>query len=345
MNRRRKKHGFTLVELLVVIAIIGILIALLLPAVQAAREAARRSQCSNNLKNIILAMHNYHDTYKKLPAAAWGGNYPGVMNSGWGPSWWAATMPFMEQTAGADKLTWRGVHPGWAYHGYPAGNANALVFHNIRIPYMVCPSNPMDATGNVGAGGAANERIHNKPSYVGIAGATNGNGFVNSPVDDRPCCRCCASVTTGGIISGGGTLTPNDWFKFAALTDGTSNTMVVSECSNYIWDAAGANKNTQVNANHGWLMGVPTRERIKDSGSNYWRLYNSTTLRYPINSVKIGLPGVGNNDGQNNGLYSAHPGGVQTALGDGSVRFVNETVDMFTLRLLCTRHDGRPATL
>ncbi|MFH1921437.1 MAG: DUF1559 domain-containing protein [Planctomycetota bacterium] len=333
MNRRRGKLGFTLVELLVVIAIIGILIALLLPAVQAAREAARRSQCSNNLKQVSLGMHNYHDTYRVLPAAAWGG---GV--SGWGPSWWAATLPYMEQSAGSDKLTFIGAHPGWVWNNpsSPAGAANGAVFHNVNIPYMVCPSSPLVTMWNAGS------YVHTRPSYTGITGATDGNGFVNNPNDQRICCDCCPSVTPGGFISGGGTLQPNQWFAFAKITDGTSNTMVVSECSDFVYDATGTSKNAQVNSNHGWLMGVPTSATVPSGTGMYTRLYNSTTLRYPPNTTQIGFPGVGNNDGQNNGIYSAHPGGVQAALGDGSVRFLSETIDMYMLRLLCTRNDGKP---
>jgi len=90
----RKRHGFTLVELLVVIAIIGILIALLLPAVQAAREAARRSQCTNNLKQIALAVHNYHDTYKVFPIGNWTTAYG---------TWLVSLLPFIEQQALADR--------------------------------------------------------------------------------------------------------------------------------------------------------------------------------------------------------------------------------------------------
>lgn len=94
---RRPGRGFTLVELLVVIAIIGILVALLLPAVQAAREAARRTQCVNNLKQIGLAMHNYQDTHKRLP--------PGSA-AGWGHTWHAYALPYMEQTPLYEIIPW-----------------------------------------------------------------------------------------------------------------------------------------------------------------------------------------------------------------------------------------------
>jgi prepilin-type N-terminal cleavage/methylation domain-containing protein len=337
MNKPRKKWGFTLVELLVVIAIIGILIALLLPAVQAAREAARRSQCSNNLKQIILGLHNYHDTYKTLPAAAWGGGA-----SGWGPSWWAATLPFMEQGAGGSQLSYQGVHPGWTHNGGAnwIGYVNGAVFHNVEIPYMSCPSTPLETMVNAGGG-----RVINRPSYTGIAGATDGNGFVNTPRETRPCCNCCNADIQQGIISGGGTLTPNEWLAFAKITDGTSNTMVVSECSDFIWDPATNRKSAQVNSVHGWLMGISTHEKVRDGTGRIDRLFNSTTLRYPPNSVQIGLPGVGANHGQNNGIYSAHPGGVQGALADGSARFLTDTTDMYILRLLCTRDDGQPIQL
>ncbi len=110
----RNRHGFTLVELLVVIAIIGVLVALLLPAVQAAREAARRSQCSNNFKQAALALHNYHDTFKSLPppGTQWRNDHLGGVNgpnsSSCGHSWVVSTLPFLEQQPLSD-LYWAGV--------------------------------------------------------------------------------------------------------------------------------------------------------------------------------------------------------------------------------------------
>ena len=115
-------------------------------------------------------------------------------------------------------------------------------------------------------------------------------------------------------------------------------------CSNYVWNAAGTVKDAAVSSNHGWLMGVPTQQKISDSGGMYPRLFNSTSLRYPPNTTQMGMAGVGNNDGQNNGIYSAHPGGVMGALVDGSARYFSETMDMYTLRLLCNRKDGQPIT-
>ena len=197
MNRWRGKRGFTLVELLVVIAIIGILIALLLPAVQAAREAARRSQCANNLKQLGLALHNYHDVYKTLPTGA-----IGAQNWTWGLSWIPRVMPYVEQMAGYQKMSWIGDHPGWTYNGGATwtGPINGAAWRDVRISTLICPSCPMDAMVDAGQNGYTITRSQ----YTGISGATDGNGFTNSPGRQRPCCDCCNTVISQGLISSGG---------------------------------------------------------------------------------------------------------------------------------------------
>ncbi len=155
----RRRSGFTLVELLVVIAIIGILIALLLPAVQAAREAARRSQCSNNLKQQALALQNYHDTQKCFPSGAinpWGGINPG---NGWLINWAIAILPYIEQAP---------LHAQYNMNLSNADAANKPVVQAIVPPYT-CPS---DTNGtkleNPGSGTANGAYRHG--SYAGVTG-------------------------------------------------------------------------------------------------------------------------------------------------------------------------------
>src|SRR4029079_14851446 len=176
-----KRRGFTLVELLVVIAIIGVLVALLLPAVQAAREAARRMQCSHHLKQVGLALQNYHDTFQSLPFGARARfvvtSGSGCANSGqtaiYGPSWYVGILPFAEQKPLSDLL-----------EAAQVSNPNSLTdftnltgrfpFHanNQKIAWMLCPSSPLPQT----------EILRNSsnpaftcvvPSYAGISGATN----------------------------------------------------------------------------------------------------------------------------------------------------------------------------
>lgn len=347
-SSRDARSGFTLVELLVVIAIIGILVALLLPAVQAAREAARRMSCGNNLKQLGLALHNYHDSFKTFPPGAASG---GIRNGDWGFSWFPHILPFIEQSTMHDQLFIDGRHPGWADRGQSAGRVNGQNFNNIAIKSFLCPSSPLEPLGNVGRGGFR----HTKPHYVGISGAANGNsrnqppqfpddGFRNNPSNQqRNCCSCCGSVTPGGVKSNSGILIGHGWggkprymaaVKLSEVTDGTSNVMAVSECGD--WFIEGNGQKRQVNSNHGWLMGSP---------QPWERMFNITTVRYPPNTKDNTLPGTGNNDGPNNGIYSAHPGGVQATLADGSVRFIPDTIDLLTLKRACSRNDAGTVTL
>jgi hypothetical protein len=270
----------------------------------------------------------------------------GTSQGRWGSSWWAAILPFIEQGAGYDQLLFVGNHPGWTHNNGASGGLphsegyhNGSIFHNVSIPVMVCPSSPLPALKDTGGG-----RMINAPHYVGLAGATDGNGFTNRPGEQRACCTCCNTQANNSLISGGGVLLPNESLKMSAITDGTSVTIAVGECADFVYNSSGANRarTVQVNSNHGWLMGTPTRERVTSGTGNFERCYNITTLRYPPNSVAVDMNGVANNDGQNNGLYSAHPGGSQCVLVDGTVRFLNDNIDMFVLRILATRHDGQP---
>jgi len=132
-----KRRAFTLVELLVVIAIIGILIALLLPAVQAAREAARRSQCTNNLKQIGLALHNYHDVQRSFPLGAYTGVGP-VYGHLSGTNWRTEILPYLEQGALYSKLTFDGsAFSGWSGLPFSGGN---VALSGLKLDVYLCPS-------------------------------------------------------------------------------------------------------------------------------------------------------------------------------------------------------------
>ncbi|MEZ6114021.1 MAG: DUF1559 domain-containing protein [Pirellulaceae bacterium] len=344
MRKRNRESGFTLVELLVVIAIIGVLVAMLLPAVQAAREAARRSSCSNKLKQLGLALHNYHDTYKQMPF----GVRPGGFNGGWGTSFYVRILPYIEQTALADNWPWTEKQAYGVYdrdEGYTAGNANLqgtpVNILNMQLEVLDCPSSPLDDF-NTGT-----NAVH-MASYVGIAGAVEPTGrYV--PQRQGGCCSCCSTVGAAGQASGltswSGMLVPNKTVKFADCTDGTSNTMLVGETSDWALQN-GVKKHIDPSWPHGWPMGAGSttiQQGVTTAQSE--RFFNLTSIRYPVGTKNYDLPGVGDNHGPNNPLISAHPGGAQMCLTDASVRFLTEQTDLETLKALADRDDAIPFQL
>lgn len=211
----RHRRGFTLVELLVVIAIIGILVGLLLPAVQAAREAARRTSCFNNMKQIALALHNYHDTYKTLPSG-WLAHDPATRlpmpegETGWG--WGSLIFPFIEQNTASQSLV---------NHGLPVldpANDAARIFY---VPVYRCPSD-VHATRHdfllgTASGGLVNLAIAN---YVGM--------FGTQELDD------CEAQPPGYTCYGDGVFQHQVGVRFADIVDGLSNTYAVGERSSRI---------------------------------------------------------------------------------------------------------------
>lgn len=304
-----KRRAFTLVELLVVIAIIGILIALLLPAVQAAREAARRSQCSNNLKQLGLAMHNYHDTFKSFPSgyiAGYGANCWAAGNqSSWG--WGSLILSFVEQSALSDSLT-----PG-AFRLSDAltagGPFDRVAFLQTPIAAFRCPSDQADET---------NEGGYGLPDSAGTIVASATSNYMGNNTSHKwhgggrlQGYEVGQSGQWGGLTAAN---EPNGLFwrasdvKMRDIVDGTSNTICVGERA---WEIAGTNSNS-VRCNAGVVHGTYTSNEQLSIRTNL--AAGSVGINYPSGEC-------------NYGFSSPHPGGIQVVLCDGSVRFISETID------------------
>ena len=335
MMKSRMRIGFTLVELLVVIAIIGILIALLLPAVQAAREAARRSQCSNNLKQVGLAMHNYHGVHQTLPP---GTINPGMVHSSYTPEHYASVLnhtghelilPFIEQQALYDRIDFRicsnglvngaGVLAG----GWP--NANEPLMKTL-ISAFLCPSDRGGERGALRRTDAidyiADGQRH---TNYALCGGGHGNGWSNGGTWTAYATSASNLMDGRTGIAYRGAFGHNGAAKFRDFRDGTSNVVIVGE--------------------------VTVSERRHTAYEHFWggyRRYNTFFNNHPnidtthINNVRYHINGptcVGGMTGDctpaDKRHYvgvtaSLHPGGAQYTLGDGSTRFVSETIDKST---------------
>jgi len=323
----RTRRGFTLIELLVVIAIIAILIGLLLPAVQKVREAAARSKCSNNLKQIGLALHNYHDTNGKLPPGSASDMAPfGNGNNGWGSSWKVYILPFMEQQAIANQ---------WQYNnnsGY-VNAANIGLVNKITIPNYRCPSSPLP---DMGPYSNTSGYLTMFTSYTGVAGSSIEANAVTVT-------ECCGG--SSGIVAGGGALYLNSQVTLVSITDGTSNTVLVAEQSDHLRDAAnqpipGGYGAITSQGPHGWPMGTAGGTTL---GPANIRTFNTTTTRWLINQRGLGNSGsngTNDNTGMNIPWSSGHSGGAQALLGDGHVIFLRDSTPLLTLQWLSTRAGG-----
>jgi len=324
-----RRSAFTLVELLVVIAIIGILIALLLPAVQAAREAARRAQCSNNLKQIGLGLHNYHDSYKTFPPGSYN------LREAWpssGSNWRVLIFPFIEQKPLFDSLQFSS-DPAIHFMAGGAAGGNALngndALKNLVLDGYRCPSAVIEEIGGM------NNTLAMNANYVGNQGAARP---VPGPDPNRGTYDC-----GHGWSCNNGVLVPNECFKFKDITDGTSNTMMVGEQSSLI-----LGKDISSNYYGAWY-GTRHPRSVKDqltgagACSDLWQT-GTSCLRYALNTQNTGLSGANLPYRNNTILNSEHPGGVQVGLCDGSVRFVSETMDFTALKCVACRYDGVPVS-
>ena len=307
MGSSRQRHGFTLIELLVVIAIIAILVALLLPAVQQAREAARRSSCKNNLKQIGLALHNYHDTYRVFPQGAMGQASP---TSATAPknnmTWHVHILPMMEEGA---------LYDGFDMNLYYGATVNVTNAQNSVTPYF-CPS----------ARNADKEsNVTNVPTahYVGVAGPF---GAVTGASPARNYQFAGTSANAQGGIAQSGILTMNQTRQMADVVDGTSNTFIVMEYS-------GRRESSGTSPYRPWQQGASS------SGADA-AMYCCKNIKKAINERPAYYVGSDPNHRFNDVCASSpHKGGAQFCLADGGVRFVSENINFTTYQFLSSMED------
>jgi prepilin-type N-terminal cleavage/methylation domain-containing protein/prepilin-type processing-associated H-X9-DG protein len=314
-----KKRGFTLVELLVVIAIIGVLVALLLPAVQSARESARRAQCSNNLKQIGLAMTQYADTYK--------GAFPVAEYSwGWG-TWLVGLMPYIEQKSLFDQ------YKGFGQINASGGiDANLVYSANINLPVTKvqiqaysCPSDSVTASPSSRSGITYHNYVANHGNTTLSRLATFGTMLNGQPnkFKGAPFIQVNTSNSNPQVV------------KMSDVFDGLSNTLAFSETvqghandlRGYAWWNGGSHFETNLAPNS-------TQPDILE---NISYCIKNDTYNPPCDGPTSSNP-------SNIAARSRHPNGVMVAMCDGSVRFVSNSINLDTWRAISTAAGRESAT-
>ncbi|MDR1958474.1 MAG: DUF1559 domain-containing protein [Planctomycetaceae bacterium] len=309
-SNHKASFAFTLVELLVVIAIIGILIALLLPAVQAAREAARRMQCTNNMRQIGIALHNYHDTFQKFPAAWFGyesgTNRPNALGDpGW--SWAASILPFLEQG---------NVQTNFVHFDLPVSDPQNRTACQTLLQVFRCPSDPNHSTFTIeefealhedeeeeSEGGEEHDYsdiLFASANYIASFGSTNTRDAEDCPL--------------GTVFKSNGAFYHNSSLGMQAFTDGLSNTLFIGE-------------RTSLAGRSTWV-GMPAGDGC-----------------FPTLVVGTTHDTFGKRNGSAHGFSSEHPGGANFTRGDGSVHFLSDTISQTVLEALSTRDGGEVSTL
>ncbi len=322
---RNRRKGFTLIELLVVIAIIAVLIALLLPAVQQAREAARRTQCKNILKQWGLAHHNYHDTHNAFALAALGRGQPSN-NFGFH----VRLLPFVDQAPLYQQFN---MNVSYADLNVPPGGKANVELTESFFPLLFCPSANSDdqlySLSNQNIGGTTRNVNGYTVHYYGVAGAL---GAMKDSTTNYPAALGNATTDHGGFAING-VLIPNRTVKIAHVTDGTSNTFLMGEISS----KRDIKESGWVHSWRHWTQGASgeaggaamysTKNIYREMGRSGYTGSNPDRL---FNNVRFG---------------SEHTGGGHFLMTDGSVKFVSENIDFLTYKALATRAGGEVASL
>ena len=339
---KSKNRGFTLIELLVVIAIIAVLIALLLPAVQQAREAARRTQCRNNLKQYGLAFHNYHDVFNRFPcgiAYSRGNNNPFLRNSPYTNNedpnfqvFTSAILPYLDQVNVYNQINFSqnimspmNTSPAGATAPYDNFVGNNQTATNVAIQAFICPStprssnlvvvnygacfNPALAPANITLKGGAND-------YVATS-SVEGNGTV--------------LLTLSGDTSGRGILSDEQSVGLQHVTDGTSNTTMIMERA-----AAPTLYQRRTVVANTYSFGGTWNDVFVGASYLSGSTYDGATY-----GTAAGLCTINCTNEYSVGFYSFHVGGATALLADGSVRFISENISSVTMARLVSMGGGQ----
>lgn len=337
--RSLRRSGFTLVELLVVIAIIGILVGLLLPAVQAAREAARRMQCSNNVKQIVLALHNYESTNKSFPMAWWldvpGGNNLPAMN---GNSWGFALLPYIEQGNLYAKFDQR----------FPAmKNLGPIAKNNVQVittplSFYKCPSSAYDLTeiyeGDASGAGLPVKWDAAPSDYIATTGVRGV--FANLAYAGN------AGGSRHGALQVYGPYGNNRSGKIGNIVDGTSNTFLIGERTGGPHVFVGTTKagvlSQLLTSTNGGGWGDVLNGENWISGGLYANSFNPAN---PAPYLQEGPCGINCTNIRGRSFHSFHTGGAHFGMGDGSVQFFSENTEAKIIAAMITREKGEVVTM
>ncbi len=322
-DRRNTADAFTLVELLVVIAIIGILIGLLLPAVQSAREAARRMQCSNNMRQIGLALHNYHASHRVFPPGSIVSDAkctPANSTKRQAP-WTVQILPYLEQEALYRQFNMAG-HFAALQDDSPPEPSDSEAAQNTPLTVFKCPSDPAPQEGDPSS------------NYMGVQGG-----------GPESAAQCLTGPTVNRRVRfNNGVLFTNSAVRIGHVSDGTSNTFLVGESRWWSYE----------HTNVGWPSWFSWASADRTAGSSSHTIVLAAAvdpLNNPLVDYNSAQGWIDSSGSYTNSMYlgthtrcfgSRHPGGCHMAMTDGSVHFFSENMALATYRGMGARNDGLP---
>lgn len=339
--RSLRYNGFTLIELLVVIAIIGVLIGLLLPAVQKVREAASRSQCQNNLKQLGLALHNYNSAFGSFPSGT------GATGTYWTPGWAATLLPYLEQENIHRLLDMR----ERIYQPAPGLIPNRERVKDLVVNAYVCPSSPLPVL--TLPEDADPQHYVQAGNYVGIMGASTSTWDARDPTGRRRVADCQATMPVqfnrGGFAASNGVLYPGSRVRIQDVRDGTTHTIVLGEQSDwgsnpgvyppYVYPQLDIRMTKRAGL---WAGAIHAAPHTEDTPLCWTESGSLITVRHNV-GVKARFDfrdGIARY-GWNTPIQAAHPGGAHVLRCDGGVLFLTDTTAWEVLRGLSVRDDGQ----